>query len=372
MGLKHLKELDGVRGMAALMVMFFHFFQSQNGQTWFMVWARKICLFGQTGVSLFFVLSGFLITRILIGQKDSPGYFKNFYIRRALRIFPLYYLFLILYYFVQPVWEGQSIPPFSHQVYYWFYLQNLAMTFHWNAIGPFHFWSLAVEEHFYLFWPFLIYFLNKDQVKWGILGIIVLATICRIGMTFYHYQVFYFSITQMDELALGGFLSILEQRGKLIEKFASRFGYLFLALLLPTILIWIGTSGKSLAFIQVLKINLISLVYFSFLAWVICTKESNRIKEFMKARILTYTGKISYGLYVFHPLCFHVIQTYMKLDSLILQFLASFLFAYSLSSLSFYTWESYFIRKKKYFSLDSEKIQKFIPKNQENALKASL
>lgn len=99
----HIHTLDGLRGIAALMVMFFHF----NWQSFNFSLINKVAVFGQTGVDLFFVLSGFLITRILIFTKEnhSNNFFYNFYIRRSLRIFPLYYGFLILVYFVLPLFK---------------------------------------------------------------------------------------------------------------------------------------------------------------------------------------------------------------------------------------------------------------------------
>jgi peptidoglycan/LPS O-acetylase OafA/YrhL len=165
MEFKHLRELDGIRAIAALMVMFFHFFQNIQTDDSFLLTVKKLSIFGQTGVSLFFVLSGFLITRILINTKNSESYFLNFYVRRSLRIFPLYFFFLLLYYFVLPWLEQKPIASFDRQIYFWTYLQNLAVTFEWDFAGPGHFWSLAVEEHFYLFWPFLIYFLTQRGIK---------------------------------------------------------------------------------------------------------------------------------------------------------------------------------------------------------------
>ncbi len=178
MKIKYYKELDGVRGIAALMIMTFHFFQPIIPNTTTLIYINKFIKFGQTGVSLFFVLSGFLITRILLSTKEKSGYFLTFYIRRALRIFPLYYGFLIIYYFlINPYLYNASNLSFSTQFYYWFYLQNIADTFGWAANGPFHFWSLAVEEHFYLFWPLLVYYLNDKKI--------IIATICIIIIAFY-------------------------------------------------------------------------------------------------------------------------------------------------------------------------------------------
>ena len=151
MKLEYYRQLDGVRAIAALMVMFSHFFVLNHSDHGILHAVNKISVLGQTGVSLFFVLSGFLITRILLATKQSPGYFADFYIRRSLRIFPLYYFFLALYFFIIPLIQHVPSVPWDHQFSYWIYLQNFAMIFGWSQTGPGHLWSLAIEEHFYLF-----------------------------------------------------------------------------------------------------------------------------------------------------------------------------------------------------------------------------
>ncbi len=142
--LKYFPELDGLRGISALMIIFFHFFQGVDALEYNLI--TKILVFGQTGVTLFFVLSGFLISRILLDTKNEENFFRNFYVRRSLRIFPLYYLFLLMIYVLYPLILNNKIR-FEELWYYFIYLQGLAVTFNWPTIGPGHFWSLAVEEH---------------------------------------------------------------------------------------------------------------------------------------------------------------------------------------------------------------------------------
>ena len=165
MEIKYFKNLDGIRAIAVLMVMLSHFLTPLHSKfNILQQLLNKSSMLGQLGVSLFFVLSGFLITRILLNTKEKKQYFKNFYVRRILRIFPLYYLFLILFYYIFPFILDTEIPKFSQQLYYFTYLQNFAITFKWDSVGPIHFWSLAVEEHFYIFWPFIIYFFKDNKV----------------------------------------------------------------------------------------------------------------------------------------------------------------------------------------------------------------
>lgn len=177
--LKHYNELDGVRAIAVIMVMFYHFFKDVDVHHDILILLKKLSLFGKTGVSLFFVLSGFLITRILLNTKQNDSYFKSFYIKRVLRIFPLYYFFLVIYYFVVPFFLNQSFAEFSQQIWYWTFMQNFALTFDWNSVGPIHYWSLSVEEHFYLFWPLIIYYCSLKNIKWVILFLCVISFLVR-------------------------------------------------------------------------------------------------------------------------------------------------------------------------------------------------
>ena len=162
----HIPALDGVRGLAVLMVMTFHFFQRDD-------WRHipigraltSISHIGQTGVDLFFVLSGFLITGILLDAKGSPHYFRTFYVRRVLRIFPLQYVALAFFFFVLPLIANVPWVPFGDQLWGWLYAINLHTTFSsTEARLPGHFWSLAVEEHFYFIWPAVVLMCSRRRI----------------------------------------------------------------------------------------------------------------------------------------------------------------------------------------------------------------
>jgi peptidoglycan/LPS O-acetylase OafA/YrhL len=349
------KELDGVRAIAALMVMFFHFFQMSNTANYFIA---KLAIFGQTGVSLFFVLSGFLITRILFKTKGSPNFFSNFYVRRALRIFPLYYLFLFIYYFVVPFIIKAPITPFGSQIYYWIYLQNFADTFKWKTEGPEHFWSLAVEEHFYLFWPLMIYFFNKQRIVIAIFLIIIIAFIVRIILVKYNFGVFYFTFSRIDELAVGALLAVLELNGKLVQKNATKFLLSFCGIMIPTLCIWIFFTGEGNNLIQITKFILLSFSYFSLIGFIITATKENWLKKILITKGLTYTGKISYGLYVYHPLCFYLFNLFFKTKFTPVNFVLSFSFAYLTATVSYYFFEAKFLRIKDYFNYNMRAVEK--------------
>jgi peptidoglycan/LPS O-acetylase OafA/YrhL len=177
-------ELDGIRGMAILMVLVYHGFASSMvvapyAWTGFARWVEFVASVGWMGVDLFFVLSGFLITGILLDSIGKPHYFQNFYARRALRILPLYYLTLI---FIAILSKGSG----TYVLLGCFYLSNIAPLFAVPVIyGPL--WSLSVEEHFYLIWPWLIPRLKVTGI--AVLAAVVCVLEPVIRAITYHYWV---------------------------------------------------------------------------------------------------------------------------------------------------------------------------------------
>ena len=163
-------ELDGVRGLAICGVIALHFVL-EGGVTTTNALERgiaKLASYGVWGVDLFFVLSGFLITGILLDSKGSPGYLRNFYVRRTLRIFPLYYGVLLILFVLTPHSVMAALDPALVQMreaqrWVWPYLTNYYLSSQTTFSIPYiaHFWSLAVEEHFYLVWPFAILLLSR-------------------------------------------------------------------------------------------------------------------------------------------------------------------------------------------------------------------
>jgi len=345
MQLKYFKELDGVRGLAAIMVVLFHIKQSGISQD---VVARALVKagnFGQTGVTLFFALSGFLITRILLISKDKESYFKKFYIRRSLRIFPLYYLALAIYVIVIPYFTTGKAYSFSQTWSFWIYLQNIGFTFHWSSIGPNHFWSLAVEEHFYLVWPFAVYFLSEKWLHRTIWLIVAFSVIIRIIMLNIGYGgIFYFTLTTMDCLAIGGLVA-LNERHKWVN--AKQTLYLMVGTLLLLITNWVIFKGEGNEYIQIFKLPFIALFYVCLINLLITSV--SYLNRFFKSSILTYTGKISYGLYIFHPLCIAMVAKNFKGQPFLLMLLLILISSYFVASVSYYGYEYWFLKQKDRF-----------------------
>ncbi len=202
--------LDGVRGLAILFVVMHNLSLLSEPQG---VGARLLAAWldrGWVGVQLFFVLSGFLITSILLDTRKASNYFSSFFGRRVLRIFPLYYATLLVMFVVFPmlhVWNGGSLHDHRHELWLTVYLSNWIEPFSAAGQNPLpHFWSLAVEEQFYVVWPLLVYRRDARQVLKLSLAIAVAALAIRyllLSAALPPDAVYKFSVCRMDALALG-------------------------------------------------------------------------------------------------------------------------------------------------------------------------
>lgn len=308
--LPHIRELDGIRGIAALAVFFHHAcFTSIEPQQWG-VGIRGLfylSMYGYTGVDLFFVLSGFLITSLLIQDRSSSAYYRNFYWKRVLRILPLYILCLAgVYLFV----------PDSHAYVLMaaLFVVNFAQVFHVPAVGPF--WTLAIEEQFYLLWPTVVRRRSVAQLtRWSI-GIGLTAVILRlVGASIGHYN---YDITFMhcDGLAIGAFIACrYSQRNE--QKASSSViptRWIVTAFVAGVVLFairFLPYSGKrEIAFLAASGQTGISLLAGSIIAFVIMHAEARYLAIF-RSRLLTFFGLISYAFYLIHM---YVLMAYDRLN----------------------------------------------------------
>src|SRR4051812_42732359 len=217
---KHIPALDGLRGLAIILVLLFHFTPEGIGATSAEKVLRSVASLGWCGVDLFFVLSGFLITGILYDAKGSPHFFRDFYMRRVLRIFPLYYGVLFLVFIVVPLLHPltrASDQQFIHnQHWLWLYMANIpqALTNAWPLktgwVNLNHFWSLAIEEHFYLIWPALVFLLQRRTLMRICTACIITALILRCLTYFLWNDTAAYVLTpcRMDELAMGALVAL--------------------------------------------------------------------------------------------------------------------------------------------------------------------
>lgn len=301
----HIPALDGVRGIAILTVLLSHFLQRGYFPT-----ERLFYIFqnGWMGVDLFFVLSGFLITGILLDARDSPGYFSGFYRRRLLRIFPLYY-FVVLLTWLTVVFVEQAperLRGYDSFVWYFTFTPNIAMglkndwLWHSEIFNLNHLWSLAIEEQFYLFWPLLLRFMSLRGLAVLCLVLLGMGTGLRnmtdfVTGTEFSVAAYTLTFCRMDGLAAGSFVAV-----------ALRLGW-FQALPFK---FWIARMAFCWSGWEILQIFLhgtehrlytLSPILFSALLLLALNPRANSMtRRVCETPFLMHIGKYSYALYVFH------------------------------------------------------------------------
>jgi peptidoglycan/LPS O-acetylase OafA/YrhL len=284
-------------------------------------WAAN---YGAYGVDLFFVLSGFLITGILFDARSKPHYFRNFYVRRALRIFPLYYLVLAGLFLVLP-W----IPRFQagalseirpHQAWAWLYGVNFYNGIRGGYSLPYldHFWSLSVEEHFYFVWPLLVWFLGRRPRALLVTSLVVGlgALVARISagvaaatdpwLLFGHpitpVSIFVLTPFRLDGLALGGFLAILARQPGGLDRIVRSTPRVALGAgaLLVTSFAWNRFTDAGRAWMAPIRGSLILILLAALLLRALTAPAGSLSSRFFRSAPMTWLGVYSYGLYVYH------------------------------------------------------------------------
>jgi peptidoglycan/LPS O-acetylase OafA/YrhL len=307
--MQKLKGLDILRAFAVFFVIIAHYGVWYDDATPVGKFATyAIVPDGRFGVDLFFVLSGFLITSILLNaRKTSNGQhplviIKNFFIRRALRIFPIYYLLLALLYFV-------NYPEVRQNFWYFAtYTANL-LPYHsntWNRLC--HTWTLAVEEQFYLLWPWLIILINEKYLKYVFYAAITTGIISTyIGMQVQGHMEPFLVFNSFDAFGIGGLYACCrldDKRSEIFETWikilviAALCGYFYWSISLlynyVTLAVWLRKTANS-----IISIWLIILI--------IRNRSATVTKYLLGNRFLNYIGKISYGLYLYHfPYLAHI------------------------------------------------------------------
>jgi len=355
---QHYPALDGLRGIAILLVVFYHNFGFINQ-----------FFFGWLGVDLFFVLSGFLITDILLTSVNSPNYLRNFYMRRILRIFPLYYLCLIIFLIILPLFGllQKDLKYFSgNQWWIWTFLQNWQYSIHPSADAKIfmHFWSLAVEEQFYLVWPFVILWIKNPKKLFFIMLSLLLAVIClRIVLWLLEFKTLnytsFYTFTRIDGICIGSMLALLH-----------RFKYDFLSRHMPFIVT--GLAALNLFFFLLNRSNNFSFPFLAFIGYTTfavifgllvhesIVNKSSQLQKFLCFRPLRFLGKISYGFYIFHWPVYVISGTYLAnyfstdfhfslAKSRIAASIVATLTAFIISIISYYLFEIKMLKLKERF-----------------------
>jgi peptidoglycan/LPS O-acetylase OafA/YrhL len=298
--MQHLRSLDGIRAIAVVMVMLFHFGYFAPG------WV---------GVQVFFVLSGYLITGILLQARDRSfsEYLSTFYWNRALRIFPLLFVFIGL--------SGIAYALFGEPSSFksdWPWLISFGANFarmRSEDLGPafVHIWSLAVEQQFYILWPLVVFFVPRQGFKFLILGMLALTPILRLAIveTFSEEQykaAYVLPFAQFDAFAAGSAIAVfgldrLKYAGRWFAALTAIAAIAGLAVLITAYMSSRSAYPASLGYAMYLRSGYgyvwgYSLLNILFMVGIVCAMQGQA--RFLRLSGLVWVGKISYGVYVYH------------------------------------------------------------------------
>jgi peptidoglycan/LPS O-acetylase OafA/YrhL len=374
-GFRHVPALDGIRGAAILLVLIDHLFWANNNTGHFItdllsqVRGATYC-----GVNLFFALSGFLITGILLDSLHMRHYFRTFYARRTLRIFPLYYgVLFVLLLLTRPLhltWSGW-------QYYYLTYSANLAL---W-PVGPLelgffninHFWSLQVEEQFYLVWPLIVYRIRHPEplvrTALSLCAVVLAIRIFLVAMRSHppfdnHYLVYSPTFSCADNILFGCALAAV-LRTRLRQRILQAAPFVFWTALAILFLVAIPNGGLEWGSNFLPGSIFISTIGFSLMgaasaALIAMTLTPGRAQSLFSNSILRFFGRYSYGLYVYHysvsglflhPLrAFFYTHLHSKGLAVLLEGMTSGAVSLTIAILSYHLFEIRFLHLKRFFA----------------------
>ena len=367
---RHLPSLDGLRGLAVLGVAGSHVFPS-NPHSPIEFALHGVLAFGARGVDLFFVLSGFLITGILYDSLPDPAFFRKFYARRVLRIFPLYYGVLAVFAIAALIF---GLNFHRELLSLAFYLQNTYLIalpirdYHGPTMLPLpHFWTLAIEEQFYFAWPITVFLLRqRRRLLLFCATAILLCPLLRLALLIHGVNFFLIqsnTVCRADSLLAGGALALL-LRSRLHDAALRAGGWLLvLGLLSFQILSQLISSGiapmpSTRSFIVLSLIS--SSITAASTGLIALALHARPFKAIFSVKPMRWIGKYSYGIYVLHLILFiyleepmrNIIRAYITPNKGVVVVLAGLLI-FSLSILAAYLsynlYEKHFLRLKRFF-----------------------
>lgn len=352
---EHIKAFDGMRGIAILFVMIFHLPFSIPEIT-------DLSRGGFLGVDIFFVLSGFLITSILLKEQSKTGKIslKNFFLRRSLRLLPAYWIFLIAVYLL-----GNYIGQNSDDIETLYGNYNFVAAFfyftnwHWLIIGKApiglgHTWSLAIEEQFYILWSLILFLAfregkSRSLIFFGTLSLIIFLILLRTFRVLNgtDYAVIYFTTdSRMDSLLIGALFSMMFMWKIFAPRFYKSFFFKFLVVFAGCVAFWVIFLGNSGGDFFIWKLPIFSTSIGLIVLW-LATQKKSLIHSFLENKLLCWIGQISYGLYLWHLITIEISNKFFP-PSITLVITAISL-AFLISVISYYLIEMPFLKMKNRF-----------------------
>ncbi len=301
--MKYIKGLDTIRAVAILLVIFYHYGPKFAPETGASIFVNLLVPDGKFGVTLFFVLSGFLITSILLHAKENElhskgSIIKNFFVRRTLRIFPIYYLCLFALILIRFPFAPGSIP------YNLTYTSNFYIfsTQVWDTYC--HTWSLSVEEQFYILWPWLILFIRNNYLKYlfgGFIAIGIVSSIYTHVVLNNHMSVLPFEC--FDAFGIGGWYAYAMRSEESLQKFRRAIRVLFIPAVITFLTLNVLHLYYDLQRPWVFSRTIESIISIGLIDAALNNKSVRVQKYFLENGVLNFIGRISYGLYLYqYPL----------------------------------------------------------------------
>jgi peptidoglycan/LPS O-acetylase OafA/YrhL len=321
----HIPALDGIRGLAILLVLLYHSLLIA-GNSPLVRLIQKTWGFGWVGVDLFFVLSGFLITGILLDAKcaSAGGYFRNFYARRTVRIFPLYFAFLALFLVILPrvlagfdrMFGEPSAPPWA----YWAYLYNVVPG---RTLDAEHFshslgvtWSLCIEEHFYLVWPAIVYVCSPKALRRVCVALIVLPLIVRailVARGAPGYVTTHWTICRTEALATGALVAMLLRDQRHLVSGLVKPAWIALALIPPGLVLYnaaVGSLNESESF-RIVNYTIFAALFGALLLLTVMAPPGSLLVRIFSHSSLRTLGRYSYAMYLLNQPVKFTLQRYV-------------------------------------------------------------
>ncbi len=374
---RHQPELDGIRGIAILAVLLSHtilslgVFPIKHPHTTAGGLLVYVLVPGWGGVDLFFALSGFLITGILLRARTKATYFRSFYARRVLRIFPIYYLTLAVSLLAGILWPtfGVHLPATNlERISFFLYLQNwpifwqgwLGLTSIWGGV----FWSLAVEEQFYLIWPTLVRFCTLRFM----LGICIVGFLFGAPLRWWLIEhltgaslgLVQFPVSRLDGLFIGAGIALYREiRGRIVSLAAAKMALTAGALMI----LYIAALHREELSTTGVRMGTFGITAFAlFGGGLIAASQHHlpRLSRLLTLRPLIFAGKYSYGMYVYHLFVYLGFQTLahhlwpategeISFIPALLYTAATIAVSAAIAMLSFHFVEEPFLRMKRFF-----------------------
>lgn len=376
---RHIPALDGIRGMAILLVLSFHLnlLRSLPSTSPVDTLVSTVFSFGWCGVDLFFVLSGYLITRILYQAKGTEQYFLTFYTNRILRIFPLYYALLTVTFIVIPHLPTGLIPAEklerwaqvdANPLWYWLYLNNFttALSGSWGHGLLDVTWSLAIEEQFYLLWPWVVYAFNRERLLRICLVIFSTAFIVRTAMTLADMNAistYVFTLGRLDVLAAGAFVALAAEGSSGIQGLLpARRICIITGVVCLGLAVWRGGASNMDPVILTVGLSFVAIHFAAFIAAVRTLPSEHWLVQLLSSKPLRAFGKYSFAIYLVHmPLSALVRDTLYhphqfltlwgsKLPGQLLFSIGTTLLVFIIAFTSWHLWEKHFLKLKKSFA----------------------